>query len=306
VKKVEDIKILVVGDIMLDKYVVGDVSRISPEAPVPIVHVNNEYTTLGGCGNVARNIAELGPTVYCSGSVAEDDGYITINNLFNEIGVKSKLVIDSHITTIKERIISDQRQFQMLRVDREISSFVNIEKFVYVFEWNKEFEPKYDMIVISDYNKGMITLDVMDYLRTFNIPIIVDPKPCNGYLYERPLMITPNKDEWREMELDDECHPEFVLITEGKDGMTLYDKKQGLGKFKILGKPVEVYNVSGAGDTVIAVMAICLSMDIYPDKAAEIANDCASYVVTQVGTSTVPKNIFLNSLSYWCPMIDIY
>ena len=304
-KKLNRLKILVVGDIMLDKYTVGNVSRISPEAPVPIVSVNNEYSSLGGCGNVVRNIAKLGSRVHCCASVSNDNAGKEILTLLDNIGAAPRLIFDSHITTVKERIIADDRQVQMLRIDREISSFVNVLKVVENFEkWDYKNKQPYDMIIISDYNKGMITLELMDYLRTFNVPIIIDPKPCNAFLYDRPLMITPNKDEWREMEVDDECHPEFVLVTEGKDGMTLYDKRQGVGKIKIPGKPVEVYNVSGAGDTVIAVMAICLAMDIYPDKAAKIANDCASYVVTQVGTSTVPKNIFLNSLSYWYPMMD--
>ncbi len=301
-KKLEDVKILVVGDIMLDKYVVGDVSRISPEAPVPIVHVNNEYSTLGGCGNVVRNIAELGPRVYCLASVGNDDAYKTILREFNRIAAFPRLVIDSHMTIVKERIIADQRQLQMLRIDREICNFVDHKKVIEMMVRYNQFD--YDMIVVSDYNKGMITMEVMDYLRTFNTPIIIDPKPCNGILYGRPVMITPNKDEWREMEIDDECMPEFILVTEGKDGMTLYDKRQGLGTIKILGNSVEVYNVSGAGDTVVAIMAICLAMDIYPDKAARIANDCAAYVVTQVGTSTVPKNIFMNSLNTHYPVRD--
>jgi rfaE bifunctional protein kinase chain/domain len=296
VKSIEDIRILVVGDIMLDKYVVGDVSRISPEAPVPIVHVNNEYSTLGGCGNVARNLAELGVQVYCCASTGPDAAQKEIYKQFDRLRIHNRLIYQNHITTVKERIIADDRQFQMLRIDREIATSVDEVRVTEVLKrWSDD---PYDMILVSDYNKGMITMEVMDILRSLNVPIIIDPKPCNGFLYERPLMITPNKNEWREMELDDECSPEFVLVTEGKDGMTLYDYRQGKSKIKIPGKPVEVYNVSGAGDSVIAIMAICLCMDIYPDKAARVANDCAAYVVTQVGTSTVPKNIFMNSLSH--------
>lgn len=300
-KDLKDIRILVVGDIMLDKYVVGNVSRISPEAPVPIVHVNNEYSTLGGCGNVVRNLCELGVTVVCSASIGNDHAGLQILQLLESIAAKSSLVCGSRITTVKERIVADERKVQMLRIDREINDFVDER---HVINKLKERNCVYDMIVVSDYNKGMICLELMDFLRSLEAPIIVDPKPCNGFIYENPLMITPNKEEWRDMELADECYPEFVLVTEGKDGMTLYDHRQGRSKIKIEGKPVEVYNVSGAGDTVVSVMAICLAMDIYPDKAARIANDCAAYVVTQPGTSTVPKNIFVNSLSVHCPTLE--
>ena len=301
-KKLEDIQILVVGDIMLDKYVVGDVSRISPEAPVPIVRVNNEYSTLGGCGNVVRNIAELGARVTCSASVGNDGAGRVILSLLDNIGAISKLVFDSRLTSVKERIIADQRMVQMLRIDREINDFVDHKKVIAEMKSRNKFE--YDMIVVSDYNKGMICLDLMDYLRTLDIPIIIDPKPCNGFIYDRPLMITPNKEEWNDMGEAAECNPEFVLVTEGRDGMTLYDYRQGSAQIKIPGKPVDVYNVSGAGDTVVAVMALCLALDIYPDKAARIANDCAAYVVTQAGTSTVPKNIFMNSISNHYPTMN--
>jgi len=295
-KKIEDIKILVVGDVMLDKYIMGEVNRISPEAPVPIVHVNNEYSTLGGCGNVVRNIRELGAQVDCSASIGNDNAGRQVLNLLKSIGATSRIVFGSRITTVKERIIADQRKVQMLRIDREIAEFPDHNEIIDIIKDSDKLD--YDIIVVSDYNKGMITMEVMDFLRSLDIPIIIDPKPCNGILYERPLMITPNKSEWREMEMDDECKPEFVLVTEGRDGMTLYDYRQGRSKVKIPGKPVEVYNVSGAGDTVVAIMAVCLSMgDIYPDKAARIANDCAAYVVTQSGTSVVPKNIFNSILN---------
>ena len=293
--KLKNIKILVVGDIMLDKYVVGQVSRISPEAPVPIVHVNNEYSTLGGCGNVVRNIAELGVKVSCLASIANDDAGREILTLLQNIGASSRVVFGSRTTIVKERIVADQRKVQMLRIDREIAEFADHNRVINIMKDSNKLD--FDIIVVSDYNKGMICWDLMEYLRTLDIPIIIDPKPCNGTLYDRPLMITPNRSEWREMEMDDECKPEFVLVTEGRDGMTLYDYRQGRAQIKIPGKPVEVYNVSGAGDTVVAIMAICLAMgNIYPDKAARIANDCAAYVVTQTGTSTVPKNIFTHSI----------
>ncbi len=295
-KNIEDIKILVVGDIMLDKYVVGDVSRISPEAPVPVVKVVDEYSTLGGCGNVVRNIAELGAQVYCAASITNDPPGKEVGNKLEEIGAIPVLVWCSTVTTVKERIIADQRKVQMLRIDREVIEDIFPEHLVNEIAIVLK-DITFDIIVVSDYAKGMITMEVMDYLHTLNIPIIVDPKPINSPLYGFVTMITPNKHEWCEIELADVCRPEFVLVTEGRDGMTLYDYRQGRGTFKIPGEPVEVYNVSGAGDTVVAVMAICLALDIYPDKAARVANSCAAHVVTQTGTSVISKNIFKRSMN---------
>lgn len=296
-KDIKDVCILVVGDIMLDKYVVGDVSRISPEAPVPIVTVMDEYFTLGGCGNVVRNIAELGAKVHCAASIGKDLAGTEVCRMLNEYGIVDILTYQSKTTIVKERFIADQRKVQMLRVDREDTSDIDPSELIDEIEIHMLSDIEYDMIVISDYAKGLITWDLMEYLRNFNIPIIVDPKPQHSDLYRRPLMITPNREEWLQMELDDRCHPEFILVTEGKDGMTLYDYRQGRGKSKIEGEPVEVYNVSGAGDSVVAVMAICLSMGTTPLKAAQVANSCAAYVVTQTGTSVVPKNIFKRSMN---------
>ena len=295
-KKIEDIKILVVGDIMLDKYIVGEVNRISPEAPVPIVKVTDQYSTLGGCGNVVRNIAESGAQVYCAASIANDSNGRTVVEKLEETGAVSALVWCSRTTTVKERIIADQRKVQMLRVDREIIHPIDYSHIINELEIMLT-DIKFDMIVVSDYAKGMITWELMEYLRSLDTDIIIDPKPENATLYGRSLMLTPNKEEWINMEIEDGCTAEFILVTEGKDGMTLYDQRQGYAKIKIPGEPVEIFNVSGAGDTVVAIMAVCLSLDIYPDKAARVANSCAAYVVTQSGTSVVPKNIIQRSMN---------
>ena len=195
-KAIENVKILVVGDIMLDKYVVGDVSRISPEAPVPIVKVTNKYSTLGGCGNVVRNIAALGAKVYCGASITYDpEGQKIVEELEN-IGAESLLVPCSKMTTIKERIIADQRKVQMLRVDQEIVELIDPTLLINKIEYILSSE-RFDIIIISDYAKGMITWDLMEYIRNFGIPIIVDPKPNNSSIYGKVTMITPNKKEWR-------------------------------------------------------------------------------------------------------------
>lgn len=298
-KQPKDVRIFLVGDIMLDKYIVGDVKRISPEAPVPIVHVKDEFSTLGGAGNVARNLRSIGASVRCVGLVGFDDEGQKVENLLREIGADTRLIDELATTTIKQRVIADDRKVQMLRMDWEDTTITSddlIEEIINTIE-NSFDKSMFDYIVVSDYAKGMISYPVMEYLHELGVPIIVDPKPKNAHMYGRVEMITPNVNEWREIELSSNCQPEFALITEGKDGMTLIDYRQGRGVCKIDGHPVEVYNVSGAGDTVVAVMATCLGMEnIYPDRAARIANECAAYVVTKPGTSIITENKFTDIL----------
>ena len=290
-KNIEDLRILVIGDIMLDRYVVGDVKRISPEAPVAIVNVTNEYSTLGGCGNVIRNLRTIGAQVLCSAKIGQDKAGEEIINQLNTLKVEHKLIEGRNYTTIqKERIIADDRQIQLLRIDREyLSPFNDIVD----YEFYSDLPGLIDIIIISDYAKGMITNKLMQYIKSLGIKIIVDPKPSNEHLYKNVFMITPNNEEFKQMEIS---HVKYVLRTMGKDGMVLYDRETGNNE-RIPSNPVNVYNVSGAGDTVVAIMGICLSLDLSPYMSATIANQCAEYVVEQPGTSVVPKEIF-NKIIY--------
>lgn len=285
--------ILVVGDIMLDHYVMGEVERISAEAPVPIVHVEKEYSTLGGCGHVASSIKELGANVFCLASIGHDQYGKRIVDLLDEIQAFPMLVMASKNTIVKERVIANQRKIQMIRIDRETIQPVDSS---FPIGFLKEYdEITYDIIVVSDYGKGMITKDLMNFLHKLEIRIIVDPKPKNFKLYSDVFMITPNEKEWEEIiKITLPRSPNsmnYILLTEGKNGMTLVDN-QDESKIKIHSDPVEVYNVSGAGDTVVSIMAVCLSMGWNVIDSAHIANKCAAYVVTQVGTSIVPKDLF--------------
>ena len=292
-KPIEQIKILVVGDIMLDKYVVGEVGRISPEAPVPIVNVTEEYHTLGGCGNVVRNIAELGANVHCLASIGIDTDGILIEEELKKIGAKSLLITASKTTTVKERIIADYRKIQMLRIDRErvktIRSDIVIEQF------KNKCKNDYDMVVISDYAKGMISYELMQFLKQEqDAKIIVDPKPINSSMYNGVFMITPNDKEWTEMMFASAYNLQdvkFILTTKGKKGMLLIDNIKE-DSWKIDAEPVPVYNVSGAGDVVVAMIAICLSHGLNVLDSAYIANKCAGYTVTQPQTCVVPKDKF--------------
>ena len=292
-KPIEDVRILVVGDIMLDKYVVGNSIRISPEAPVPIVHVMDEYYTLGGCGNVVRNIAELGAQVDCLASIGNDESGMKVKDELERIGANPVLIFGSKMTIVKERIIADQRKTQMLRVDRECIKNVHHSQVISVFE--SQCTHKYDMIVISDYAKGMITDELMAYLKQeYNHKIIVDPKPSNARMYNGVYMITPNENEWAQMLFSSayvlDCVG-YIIETKGKRGMVVMDN-QADESWNIDAEAVPVYNVSGAGDVVVAMISVCLSHGLNVLDSAYIANKCAGYAVTQPQTCVIPKDKF--------------
>jgi rfaE bifunctional protein kinase chain/domain len=293
-KNMRDIKILVVGDIMLDKYVVGTVERISPEAPVPIINVTDEYHTLGGCGNVVRNIAELGIAVDCISSIGDDRNGLIIEEEIKEIGANPLLIYGSKKTTVKERFIADHRKMQMLRVDRECIKPVESKYIIKKFEkYSLEY---YDIIVISDYAKGMITSELMQFLKNKqSSKIIVDPKPINAAKYNGVFMITPNEKEWAEMLMASNYtlkDVKYILKTKGNKGMELFDNHEE-ESWHIDSEDVPVYNVSGAGDVVIATMAICLAHGLNVLDSSYIANKCAGYAVTQPQTCVVPKKKFI-------------
>lgn len=285
VKQSDNCKILVVGDIMLDTYIVGDVERISPEAPVPVVDVTRQFSTLGGCGNVVSNLRELGVNVECCSIIGEDDAGERILEKLKDINCNIRIIKDSRKKTpVKERIVASHRMTQLLRIDRENRIFLKPED---IISTQDIIDSQYDIIIISDYNKGAITKDLVDILKASEIPIIVDPKLDNIYLYNDVFMITPNQKEYSEIkELDIELYNRFVLKTLGKDGMQLICDQWTA---KIPSTPVDVYNVSGAGDTVVAVIATCIAMGIDEITSAKIANDAARYVVQKPGTTTVPR-----------------
>ncbi len=159
-KKIEYVKVLVVGDIMLDKYVIGTASRLSPEAPVPIVNVTEEYHTLGGCGNVVRNLRKLGAQVDCLSSIGIDQDGENIAKELKRIGARNLLVHGSNQTTVKERIIADERKVQMIRIDRETINPVN--EYRLVDQFRSKTRDDYDIVVVSDYAKGVIGKGIMN------------------------------------------------------------------------------------------------------------------------------------------------
>lgn len=292
-KNLEDVNILVVGDIMLDKYVIGDVHRISPEAPVPVVNVINTYEVLGGCGNVANNISNLGCQVSCLASVGNDVAGKRIIELLSENTIDASFITQSsYMTTIKERVVAGERQTQMLRIDWEYVDLID-PKFLIDNIYHIR-ERKFDYIIISDYAKGFITYQLVYTLKMLKIPIIVDPKPKNISFYSDVFMITPNKKEFEEIYYGKE-YANYTLVTLGKDGIALYDRVGNCNEIK--NTPVEVYNVSGAGDVVVSAVSVALAQGYTPLEAAKIANECAAYSVTKPGTCKLNKNKYIEQLN---------
>jgi len=295
-------KVAVIGDLMLDKYIFGNVERISPEAPVPIVHVQREKFVPGGAANAAANVATLGGNAYLFGVVGNDAAKEILIEVSKERLINTDgLVIYPQKPTIQKIRVLGQSQ-QLLRIDYENQGYIDGHADKRIFENVKKV--KVDCIVISDYAKGSITekvvADVKKHAKTAKIPLIVDPKPKHKSWYHGVSLITPNKAEAEEMsgikfeslatiekggmklqkELD--CN---VLITLGEKGMSLFEK--GRKPLHIPTVAKEVYDVSGAGDTVIATLSLAMAAKAPLKEAAQLANIAAGIKVGKIGTAPV-------------------
>lgn len=293
-------RILVVGDVMLDRYWFGEVNRISPEAPVPIVRVERREERLGGAANVARNAAALGAQVGLLGIVGQDEAGDSVERLLLNSGISSFLNRDASISTIiKLRVIG--RQQQLLRVDFEDppTDAVLRDK---LSQFNMLL-PHYDVIVLSDYAKGSL-VNVAAMIATAKQAgkrILVDPKGDDFSRYTGASWLTPNKSEFRhiagswatEAELTEKAQQlrralklEALLLTRSEEGMTLYTEQD------VMHVPTmarEVFDVSGAGDTVIASLAVMLGAGLGGNDAVSIANRAGGIVVGKLGTATVTQ-----------------
>jgi rfaE bifunctional protein kinase chain/domain len=293
-------RILVVGDVMLDRYWFGDVSRISPEAPVPVVRIERREERLGGAANVARNAAALGADTGLLGVVGEDEAGNMVDQLLTELQISSFLNRDVSISTIvKLRVIG--RQQQLLRID-----FENPPTDTVLRDKLTQFNalvPQYDVIVLSDYAKGSLVnvADMIASARKLGKRTLVDPKGDDFSRYKGATILTPNKSELRHIvgswkteeqltekaqQLRNSLDLEALLLTRSEEGMTLYTEQQ------VMHVPTmarEVFDVSGAGDTVIATMATMLGLGMPITEAVAIANRAGGIVVGKLGTATVTK-----------------
>ena len=296
----QNVRILVVGDVMLDRYWFGDVGRISPEAPVPIVRIERREARLGGAANVARNAAALGAHAGLLGVVGADEAGSEVEMLLQGGGIHSYLRRDEAISTIiKLRVIG--RQQQMLRIDFEEppSDIVLRDKLLQY----RALLPDYDVIVLSDYAKGSLVnvTDMIAAARAQNKVVMVDPKGDDFARYAGATVLTPNKGElkrivgsWNSEEqltakaqnLRTELKLDALLLTRSEEGMTLYTDAD---RFHIPADAREVFDVSGAGDTVIATMAAMLGAGAGWNDAVQTANRAGGIVVGKLGTATVTR-----------------
>jgi rfaE bifunctional protein kinase chain/domain len=290
--------LLVVGDVMLDRYWFGDSDRISPEAPVPVVQVAKVDERLGGAANVARNVAALGANTTILGVIGEDEAGNRIGELLRQSGVNSQLEVDPKVpTTVKLRVIA--RQQQLIRLDfEETPSQTALEQKLARFE---KALGTADVLVLSDYGKGALSqvAAMIEYARAHNKVILVDPKGEDYEKYRGATVITPNRSELRQVvgrwadeddltrraqDLRRSLGIDALLLTRSEEGMSLFTD-QGVSHVRAQAR--EVFDVSGAGDTVIATLAVALAAQWPLDRAMALANRAGGIVVGKLGTATV-------------------
>ncbi|HXU94200.1 MAG TPA: D-glycero-beta-D-manno-heptose-7-phosphate kinase [Gallionella sp.] len=304
----ENAKILVVGDVMLDRYWFGDVSRISPEAPVPVLKVSRVEERPGGAANVARNIAALGAHCTLLSVVGADEAGDCLQRLLTEQGkVTAMLHRDDTIsTTIKLRAVA--RQQQLLRIDFETSPSHEVLNAKLA-----DFRAKLagaDVVVLSDYGKGGLThiAEMIRLARAAGKPVLVDPKGDDYARYRGATLLTPNRSEFREVagswkseddltaraeNLRRELELDALLVTRSEEGMSLY---RAGGALHEPTQTREVFDVSGAGDTVIATLAVMLATGADLPEAMRVANRAAGIVVGKLGTAIVSRDEIIQDM----------
>jgi len=305
-------KILVIGDLILDRYIWGKVDRISPEAPVPVVEVTDENFLLGGAANVANNIVALGGYATIVGVAGHDRGGEFLRKMLEESGIHCEGVQwGSRPTTVKTRVIAHSQQ--VVRFDREDRDKVDGKILKSVLNFIRSALLEHDAVIISDYKKGVVSSElvreILKHSRPRNIFVSVDPKIGHFHCYKNVSLITPNVMEASiasSVEIKDEkslinagrallkkLSCDAVLITRGEHGMSLFEKD------KVLHVPTvarNVYDVTGAGDTVIAAFTISFTAGANMQESAVIANHAAGIVVAEVGTAVVTLDQLQKSL----------
>jgi rfaE bifunctional protein kinase chain/domain len=297
-------RVLVVGDVMLDRYWFGDVGRISPEAPVPVVKVDRVEERPGGAANVARNAVSLGADVSLLSVVGRDEAGVKLRRLLKRDGVTALLQTDAGLhTTIKLRVIA--RQQQLVRVDFETPP--SHEALASKLRDFQRLLRDTDAVILSDYGKGGLThiVNMIRMAREAGKPVLVDPKGDDYSRYRGATLITPNRSEFREVAgswksesdltrranaLMRKLKARALLVTRSEEGMTLY---QPGSRLHVAAQAREVFDVSGAGDTVIATLGVMLARGASLEEAVRVANRAAGIVVGKFGTAVVhPEELF--------------
>ena len=307
-------RVLLIGDLILDRYIYGDAERISPEAPVPVVEVMKETAMLGGAANVVNNLVVLGAKVHLAGVVGNDDAGDALVRELEEKGVELEALVveQDRPTSVKTRIIAHSQQ--IVRFDREVRAPIAPESRVRMLAALKEILPEVNLILVSDYAKGVISPELTRKLfliaKQYKKKILVDPKLANLACYKGADVITPNNIEAGqaarfEVETDSdvekagrimikELRSRAILITRGEHGISLIEK--GKPAKHIPTEAREVYDVTGAGDTVISTLGVGLAagMDLY--HATVLANLAAGIGVAKLGTSVVSREELKDAL----------
>lgn len=305
-----DRRVLVLGDIILDAYITGDVTRISPEAPVPVLEVVSDEYRLGGAANVAANARSLGADVALVGTAGEDGSANELLKLLNDAAIDAHGIVpdESRPTSLKTRIIA--RTQQIVRLDRESRRALSPDVRADVQRMYRREVSSVDAVIVADYDKGLLDAEMIVEVRTLarsrGIPVVVDPKVENFRHYGRVTCITPNTNEAgaaaglkiesvedvrragarlvSHLELD------HLLITRGPEGMSLFERANDPGVLGVTHIPTvarRVFDVTGAGDTVVAVYGTALAVGARPVDAARLANYAAGITVAQMGCATV-------------------
>lgn len=298
-------RIMVVGDVMLDRFVYGAVERISPEAPVPVVDVNREISRLGGSANVVCNLGALGARAELIGVVGNDPMADQVREKLNELNmeVNGLVAVNNRPTAVKTRVIAQHQQ--VVRFDLESRAALSEETMDELRERIKERMAMADAVIVSDYGKGVVNAALMEFIlsqaKTGGVLVSIDPKPVNAAIYRGAGLITPNRKELESMsglpaETDDEAvaaakalleslNVSAVLATRGEHGMTLVQKTGDV--MHIPTQARDVYDVTGAGDTAISVMTLSLAAGVEAVGAACLANLASGIVVGKLGTAVV-------------------
>jgi D-beta-D-heptose 7-phosphate kinase/D-beta-D-heptose 1-phosphate adenosyltransferase len=305
--KLSEIKVLCLGDVMVDRFVYGETERISPEAPVPVLHINREFMVVGGAGNVVRNLSALGAQIQFMGVIGSDAIGIVLNELLADLSNVTAHLYEENLrkTTLKTRFIANGQH--LLRVDDELILKPDLKIQQKMIADLKTIIKDCQVVILSDYGKGLLTVElcaeVIKLARKHGLIVIVDPKGRDYGRYRGATVLTPNQKELAEITgralnnsddfieatrlLRDTYEVQSVLVTRGSKGMTLIDGDQE--PVHIATQAREVFDVSGAGDTVVASLALAMATGLNLEMAARLANIAAGIVVSKVGTAVVHK-----------------
>lgn len=310
-------KIFIIGDVMLDKYMIGEVTRVSPEAPVQVFDMKSSEFKLGGAANVSHNVKSLGAYPFLIGAIGNDEEADRFKEAMSGYGQDTAGLIteEGRPTTAKTRVIADSHH--LLRIDSESKEDISEEsedKIIEVLESNSN---DIDIIILQDYNKGVLTPSLIKKIMSFaqdnEIKTLVDPKFFNFFKYENAYVFKPNRKEFEQAlgkkinsdedllryseELVEKLKCKYLVLTLGEQGMMIFEKTNGEVKYqKINTRARRVADVSGAGDTVISTIAVCLAGGASITDAVTISNYAAGIVVEEVGIVAVDKQKLIDSI----------